>query len=71
MFSGVEHVAAQKLLGAEQEAARTGGGVDEPLSGLGLKQFDHETDQVARRAELAVLAGGGHFGEQVLEGVAH
>lgn len=59
------------MLGAEQKAAGAGGRVDDALTGFGVEQFDHETDQMARGAELAILPCRSHFAEQVLEGVAH
>ena len=64
-------LAHQVLLGAEQKTAGASGWVNDALTKIGVEQFDHEADQVARRAELAVFAGGGHLAQQVLKGVAH
>jgi hypothetical protein len=57
--------------GIEQEAAGAAGGIEDLLAKLRLEQLDHEADDVARGAELPVLAGLLHLFEQILEDVAH
>ena len=52
------------LIGAQQKAAGAAGRVADPVAQLRLHQFGHQLDDVARGAELAVLAGGGDLGEQ-------
>src|SRR5713226_5079986 len=58
------------LPGVDEEAARSSGGVADALAGAGVAHLDHHADDVARRAELAVLAGGVELAEEVLVEVA-
>jgi hypothetical protein len=63
-------VVAQVFPGGHEEAAGARGGVaDDVLRGRG-HQVDHQRDDVARRAELAVLPGAGDLAEHVFEHVA-
>jgi hypothetical protein len=51
---------------ADEEAAGATGGVANDPGGFGFHEVDHEADDVAGGAELAVDAGGGELAEQVL-----
>ena len=61
---------AQVLARRDQEARRAAGRVADDVGGLGRSQLDHKPDDVARRAELPVLSGGGDLAEHVLVDVA-
>jgi hypothetical protein len=61
---------AQIFAGGDQEAASADRRVADHVLGLGLHQLDHRRDDVARRAELAVLAGRGDLRQHVLVHVA-
>ena len=61
---------AQIFAGRDQEAAGADGGVADHVLGLRLHQLHHRRDDVAGRAELAVLAGGGDLRQHVLVHVA-
>ena len=61
---------AQVFAGAHEEAAGVGGWIAQDFGGGGRGELDHEADDVARGAELAVLPGGGEFAEHVLVDVA-
>ncbi len=54
----------------DEEARGAAGRVGDAVGGLGLHEIDHEADDVPRRAELAVDAGGGELAEQVFVEVA-
>ena len=56
---------------AREEASRTHRGVEDAVVERGLHQLNHHSDDVAWRAELAVLAGRLDAVEQVLVHVAH
>ena len=58
------------LPGVDEEAAGAGGGIDDALAGLRVDHLHHHADDVARRAELAVGAGGVELAEQVLVEIA-
>ena len=55
---------------AHEEAAGAAGGVADDVGGLRLDEIDHQADDVARGAELAVDAGRGELAEQVFVEVA-
>ena len=61
---------AQVFAGCHQKAAGATGGVTNGVFGGGGGQRHHELDQVARRAELAVLPGAGNFAQHVLVHIA-
>jgi hypothetical protein len=61
---------AQVLARRHQEAAGAAGRVADHVGRLRRGQFDHQPDDVARRAELAVLPGAGDLAEHVLVEVA-
>ena len=61
---------AQVLARGDQEARRAAGRVADDVGGLRRGQLHHQPDDVARRAELAVLPGGGDLAEHVLVEVA-
>jgi hypothetical protein len=54
----------------DQKARRAAGRVADHFGGLGVEQFDHELDDVARRAELAVDAGGAELAQHVFVEIA-
>jgi len=56
----------QVVHGRHQEAAGAAGRVADDVVGLGVHHVHHQLDDMARGAELAVDAGGGELGEQVL-----
>ncbi len=59
------------LPGVDEEAAGAGGRIADALAWVaGRTMLDHHADDVARRAELAVLAGGVELAEQVFVEVA-
>ena len=58
------------LVGGDEEAAGAAGGIEDFLAGLRIEAVHDEVDDVAGRAELAVLALRAHALEQVFEGVA-
>jgi hypothetical protein len=58
------------LPGVDEEAAGASGRVADVLSWARIAHVDHHADDVARRAELAVLASGVELAEQVLVEVA-
>ena len=53
-----------------EEAARTAGGIADDILRRGRGEFDHELDDVARSAKLAVLPGAGDFAEHVFVEIA-
>jgi hypothetical protein len=61
---------AQVLARGDQEAAGAGRGVADHVLGCRGHHLDHEPDDVAGGAELAVLTGGGDLAEHVLVEVA-
>ena len=61
---------AQVLARRDQEARGTASRVADDVGGLGRGELHHEPDDVARRAELPVLSGGGDHAEHVLVDVA-
>ena len=61
---------AQVLAGGDEKARRAAGRVAEDVVRRGRGHLDHEADDVARGAELAVLAGGGDLAEHVFVEVA-
>jgi hypothetical protein len=63
-------VVAQVFARGDEEAAGAARGVADDVPGRGGGQFDHELDDVARGAELAVLPGAGDLPEHVLVEVA-
>ena len=60
----------QVLRRGNEEARRAAGRVADRVLGRGGGHVHHQTDDVARRAELAVLSGGGNLAEHVLVEVA-
>ena len=56
--------------GRDEEARRAAGRVADHVGRLRRRHLDHQPDDVARRAELAVLPGGGDLAEHVLVEVA-
>ena len=60
----------QMLPRVDEEAARAGGGIDDTLARLGVDHLHHHADDVARRAELAVGAGGVESAQEVLVEIA-
>ncbi len=58
------------LIGPQQKAAGTAGRIGDAVAELRLHQVGHQLDDVARGAELAVLAGGGDLGEEHLVDIA-
>ena len=61
---------AQVFAGGDEKARRAAGGVADDVLRRGRGHLDHEADDVARGAELAVLAGGGDLAEHVFVEVA-
>ena len=61
---------AQVLARRDQESRSAASRVADHVAGLRRGELDHEPDDVARRAELSVLAGGGDLAEHVLVEVA-
>ena len=61
---------AQILARRDQETRRAAGRVADHVRRLRRDHLDHQPDDVARRAELAVLPGGGDLAEHVLVEVA-
>ena len=61
---------AQVLTHRYQETRRAAGRVADDVDGLGRGELHHQPDDVARRAELPVLSGGGDLAEHVLVDVA-
>ena len=61
---------AQVLAGRDQKARRAAGRVADDIVRLRRRQLHHQLDDVARRAELAVLTGAGDLAEHVLVHVA-
>jgi len=62
------HQAVQRAHG---ERAGAAGGIEDGLARFRLQQLHHEADDVARRAELAVLARFLHLFEQIFKDVPH
>lgn len=58
------------LIGVDEEAACAGRWVADAFAGPRVHHADHHSDDVPRRAELAVLPGRVQFAEQVLVQVA-
>src|SRR5690554_475516 len=56
--------------GAGEKACGTAGRIADNIGRLRCNQLDHGVDDVARRAELAVDAGGGQFAQQVFIDIA-
>ena len=63
-------VLAQILAGGDEKPSRAAGRIADHVARLRRGHLDHEPDDVARRAELAVLPGGGDLAEHVLVEVA-
>jgi hypothetical protein len=63
-------VLAQIFAGGDQEAAGATRRIADHVLRLGRDQLDHHRDDVARRAELGVLAGGRDLCQHVLVDVA-
>ncbi len=63
-------VLAQVLAGGDQEAGGAAGRVHDHVLRRGRRHLHHEADDVAWRAELAVLPGSGDLAEHVLVEVA-
>ena len=61
---------ADVLRGCHQKARRAAGRIADGILRGGLQKLHHHFDDVARRAELAVLAGGGKFSQHVFIQVA-
>jgi hypothetical protein len=61
---------AQVFAGGDQKAAGAAGGVADHVLRRRRGELDHQLDDVARGAELAVLAGGGDLAEHVFVEVA-
>jgi len=61
---------AEVLPGGDEEAGGAAGGVADDIARLGSSELDHEADDVAGGAELAILPGGGDLPEHVLVEVA-
>jgi hypothetical protein len=61
---GNRHLRNDVLVGIQQKAGGTASGVADTVAELGIHQFADELDDVARRAELAVLAGAADFIQQ-------
>ena len=55
----------------DNEAGTAHCGVADGVFECGLHQLDHHTDDVARGAELTVVASSGHLAEDVLVDIAH
>ena len=58
------------LPGVDEEAAGSGGRIADALAWARIAHVDHHANDVPRRAELAVLAGGVELGKQVFVKVA-
>ena len=61
---------AQVFAGADEEAGGAAGGIADHVARLRRHQLDHQANDVARRAKLAILAGAGDLPEHVLVEVA-
>ncbi len=61
---------AEVLPRGDEEARRAAGRVADHVVGRGRRHLDHQADDVARGAELAVLSGGRDLAEHVLVQVA-
>ena len=61
---------ADVVVRADQEPRRAGGGVVDGLAEAGIDQLHQGTDDVARRAELAQLAGLADLAQHMLEQIA-
>ena len=70
LVDGVAVVVHQVLRRGNEEARRTAGWVADHVLRSGGGHVHHQTDDVARRAELAVLSGGGDLSEHVLVEIA-
>ena len=73
LFGIMEEVgvmAAQRLAHGHKKTRRAAGRIADHILGRGLGQFHHQLNDVARRAELAVLTGGGDLREHVLVEIA-
>ena len=73
LFGIMEEVgvmAAQRLAHGYQKARCAAGRIADHILGRGLSQLHHQLNNVARRAELAVLPGSGDLREHVLVEVA-
>ena len=70
-FSSGVNLRSRLCWALNRKPAGAGRRVDEAIAWLRINEFDHEANEVARGAELAVLAGGGDFAKQVFEGIAH
>ena len=67
---GLAVVADQVLGGGDEKTGGAAGRVADHVPGGGRGHLDHEFDDVARGAELAVLAGAGDLAEHVLVEIA-
>ncbi len=61
---------AQEFAGRDQKAGSAAGRVADQIGGLRRGHLDHEADDVAGRAELAVLPGAGDLAQHVLVEIA-
>jgi hypothetical protein len=61
---------AHVFVGGHQKATRPAGGVDHRIVGTRGGQLHHQLDDMAGRAELAVLAGRSHLAQHILVEVA-
>ena len=61
---------AQILARGDKKTGRAAGRIADHVARLRRDHLDHQPDDVARRAELAVLTGAGDLGEHVLVQVA-
>ena len=68
--NGLLVVFLQVFGGGDQKAGAAAGGVANGVAGLRGHHVHHQLNDVARRAELAVLPGGGDFAEHVFVEVA-
>ena len=70
LVDGVAVVLHEVLRRGHEEARRAAGRVADHVFGRRGGHVHHQTDDVARRAELTVLSGGGNLAEHVLIEVA-
>jgi hypothetical protein len=61
---------AQRLAHGYQKSSRAAGRVADHILGRGLSQLDHQLNNVARCAKLAILSGGSDLREHVLVEIA-
>ncbi len=61
---------AQRFADGHQKPAGSAGRIADDVRGLGLNHLHHQPDDVARRAKLPVLPGGGDLAQHVLVEIA-